>query len=127
MKYRAWNKQKKEWFDLERDYYGLDFEGNLINYYTSCGELMDDSEDYAEVSFFTGIKDRNDKEVYEGDILTIWCGVKQDNPYLVDDLRELYSEMNRDDGYLRITMIEVIGNKYEHPELLEGDNHVPSL
>ncbi|PLR84635.1 hypothetical protein CVD25_00955 [Bacillus canaveralius] len=67
---------------------------------------------------YTGLKDNNDVEIYEGDVCTIWMGVKQDKPYVVEDLRELYSDMNHADRYYRITRIEVIGNKYENPELM---------
>jgi hypothetical protein len=70
---------------------------------------------------FTGLHDKNGTPIYEGDICTIWMGVKQTNPYIVEDLRELYLEMNRDDGYLRITDIEVIGNIYSNPELLKEE------
>lgn len=69
---------------------------------------------------FTGLKDNNGKEIYEGDICTIWMGCKQDKPYLVEDMRELYADINNSDSYLRITEIEVIGNIHANPELIKG-------
>jgi hypothetical protein len=74
--------------------------------------------DPKSVGQFTGLNDNNDKDIYEGDVCTVWMGCKQDNPYVVEDLRELYLDMSHADHYYRITRIEVIGNIYENPELL---------
>jgi hypothetical protein len=69
---------------------------------------------------YTGSKDKNDTEIYEGDVLTIWIGgVKQERPEVVESLEELYLNFNRDDSYYRFSSCEVIGNVYETPELLE--------
>lgn len=69
---------------------------------------------------YTGLKDRNDKEIYEGDILQWWNGkeligdkkvVKPTdggwNPF-IDDIQT--------DGAWHF---EILGNIYENPELLE--------
>jgi len=81
----------------------------------------------AEKQQFTGFCDCKQtekypkgQEVYEGDILEIWVGRdKQDKYYLVEDIRELYLEMNRDDSYYRISKINVVGNKWQNPELIK--------
>lgn len=67
---------------------------------------------------FTNLLDENEKEIYEGDILNTWVsGYLQKIPYVVEDLRELYNEFNRDDGYYLMQRCEIIGNIYENPEL----------
>jgi len=67
-----------------------------------------------ELMQYTGLKDKNGKEIYEGDIA---------------QLRELTFQVYWDSrqtgfnvGSLLAEMIEVIGNIYENPELLEGKN-----
>jgi uncharacterized phage protein (TIGR01671 family) len=122
IKFRLWDSQKKKWYKnsdclLELD--GSITQIDVVNVY-------DDEEKYdfknrkdLVIMQYTGLKDQNSKEIYEGDICTIWMGSKQDNPYVVEDLRELYLDLNHVDRYYRITQIEVIGNIYENPELVQ--------
>lgn len=74
------------------------------------------------VGQFTGLRDRKGKKIFEGDIMKVWCGgTLQAKPYLVEDMKELYFEMMRDDRCLAINDCEIIGNVHDNPELMEGE------
>ncbi|MCO4645803.1 hypothetical protein Si021_00977 [Streptococcus infantarius subsp. infantarius] len=128
-KFRAWVKDEKRMLpvgDLDLDYKltYLD-EGNGYRYERDFDEI--------ELMQFTGIKDKNGKEIYDGDIVkfsdcdddvyvtpVVWdknyaCfGVSFSGKYPIsfDYLEEFYTELKD---------IEVVGNIYENPELLEGE------
>ena len=69
---------------------------------------------------FTGLYDKNGKEIYEGDIVECLRQVEDETPisHIVEikDIRFLPSEL----GGSNLISIEVIGNIYENPELLGG-------
>ena len=74
---------------------------------------------------FTGLKDKNGKEIYEGDIW-LMNGIKSQPMIVCFDNGKFISKstwgeyLKRDDGYTYWDFIdgEVIGNIYENPELL---------
>jgi len=106
IKFKIWDKGNDEWkiFNLK----GLHESG--VTYHL----------DYSKVCQFTGLKDKNGKEIYEGDIFQDdedgSCeSVEWDNEfggwstqawYSVGEFAQCASEL------------EVIGNIYENPELL---------
>ena len=110
-------------------------------YYAKSGEnhfiLLDtDNEDNYSivdpetVGQYTGLKDRNDKKIFEGDIVqwkdenfnnytsvVEWCGEKWNYPAF--DLAKHDYECNGLQYVHEDCIIEVIGTIYDNPELLE--------
>jgi len=114
IKFRAWDKKRKEWY-RESDpssptYYGFHIWGECT---MLAAPHLDDLQ-YLEVTQYIGLKDSNDKEIYEGDILRI-NDEPDSNVDSVDDITNI--------GYLkgfigRGRPVEIIGNVHENRELL---------
>ncbi len=134
MKYRIWLKKDKRFlleneFEAEKIY--LTHDGELVYCYAEkvnprlsivVTSYMDDDE--YEINEYTGLEDKDSKEIYEGDIIL------SDNPYtdkvLVNDRNNfvydaIYSESHSDLYGFSKYMIKIIGNIYENPELLEDE------
>ena len=137
-KFRAWDKHSKKMYSPEEiesiPNRSEEFEGviclvnnsqvkhNLTGRYTrleSCVEIMQ----------FTGLKDKNNKEIFEGDIVSCysWFDGMDNKP---EEKTNIVVEMKFDttisekwgggpDGVRRYEDIEVIGNIFENPELIK--------
>lgn len=91
--------------------------------YSSLGGLIKDGD--FEVMQYTGLKDKNGREIYEGDWLKIFGGVNSGRKCAVVWESEkacfrgngnfLWQYLDKFEG----VEFEVIGNIYENPELLE--------
>ena len=121
-KYRAWLKKEQKMDNeidhiswLEDEFYCI---GDGITYMVSAEDL--------ELMQSTGLKDKNDKEIFEGDILDYkgrkalvrWHGSYASFIYrFVDELQKRNTEWKP--LYLAYMKCEIIGNIYENPEFLE--------
>lgn len=121
-KYRAWDSWRKRMSVVDRIY--IDTEG--IRLYDDFGEYWRDFRDI-KLMQSTGLKDKNDKEIFEGDILDYkgrkalvrWHGSYASFIYrFVDELQNRNTEWKP--LYLAYMKCEIIGNIYENPELLEA-------
>jgi uncharacterized phage protein (TIGR01671 family) len=126
IRFRAWNVITKTMIDLKKITplaLNMDTDGLFIPF--SDGLLL---------MQYTGLKDKNGKEIYEGDILS--PGYTEDELFVVvfDDTKARFAEKRvskkypthagfiMDGSFLRTNMlsqkVEIIGNIYENPELL---------
>ena len=121
IKFRGWNKLSEQMQRVVR----------LDMFFTKYDEvvLMDDEGD-ANLYFldqvplmqYTGLKDENGEEIYEGDVVDCFAGEhhhgvwEHHKRYVVEfGWTECMWEM------LNCDLIEVLGNIYENPELLKGE------
>ncbi|XZL50377.1 YopX family protein [Clostridium perfringens] len=139
IKFKIWDKEQKKF--LEINWEGEDTrhtkgKANICYsdrvYVTLSGYVNEDGWPYevdADILQSTGLKDKNGKEIYEGDILIntnkskLNLGI-ENQKYLIlyralgFDLKPLFKGMALKFNY---TDLKLIGNIYENPELLEGE------
>lgn len=120
LKFRAWLKNEKKIYYVET----LDFDTKEA--YLCLAGLYEFNE--IELMQYTGLKDKNGVEIYEGDIVE-WCGNKMEI-FWGTDIGFGYGFCWRNvkgNSYYHESMTgfideyEVIGNIYENPELLKKE------
>lgn len=124
-RFRAWDKEFKEMVRVD----ALDFDGQIIKAtYKNVSVVKEDLKKYVLMQS-TGLRDKNGKEIFEGDILkvtnlSIWLEVVSFNKnkamFVSKEVKRkveetpLYDLFNTD-----IFEVEIIGNIHTNPELVE--------
>ena len=121
IKFRAYHKERKEIFEIA----SIDFEEKKAALMNGIIKLLNVDFKQFELLQYTGLKDENSKEIYEGDILffrdenTKYVVVWQDAAFIIKsiEIRKYSEEM----CWLDDTEIccEIVGNIYENKNLLE--------
>ena len=124
VRYRAWHKTwdelgkvKRIRFDGEGNVTTVLFEGKFLGVNTHVDEI--------ELMQSTGLKDKNGKEIFEGDIVKMAKDVYSEPTYyeVVRHRGGAYRLESKQHGcelWLRHTDCEVVGNVYENKELLDA-------
>jgi len=119
IKFRAWIKELNEIREVEY----INFWKKMISFPNKfCKEYYLNSDfDEIELMQYTGLKDKNNKEIYEGDIVTLHNG-KYKVIFNTEEarfvLRNDKFEMNIPFTNNNNERMEVLGNVYENLELL---------
>ncbi|MCK9369525.1 YopX family protein [Candidatus Dojkabacteria bacterium] len=128
IKFRAWDKvSSKMYFVYQMSFFwdgdrGADWNRGAI-------KLCEDTEDFSknnwkapgdiEIMQYTGLKDKNGKEIYEGDILKCGNVEKFEVKWIVTEHKCFVQYGYPDTHNFHCShWCEVIGNIYENPELI---------
>jgi uncharacterized phage protein (TIGR01671 family) len=132
IKFRIWDKQQKK-FHIDADW-GISLQGSFIIGFASHDSWNHDkgykinltSQDNMVVQQYTGVQDKNKKDVYDGDILRNQLNGNYCYVRWACDMEYAGWSLARPDepiGNLFLNKhyknLEVVGNIFENPELLK--------
>lgn len=131
-KFRVWDKNLKKFDDTNNYFIGYDGEVRYLTWNSEANKGpwgwyvgFRDKRDDVIIQFWTGLVDKNRKEIYEGDIVkgfgnTILSrGVYE---VIFDNLEIRFRRKLKNGSYHTTMLLEydLIGNIFENSELLEG-------
>lgn len=122
IKFRAFDKKLKKVLKVKE----IDFDNRIVTLEISESAIKKIPFEDVELLQYTGVKDKNGKEVYDGDVFihtgqkfeVIWYSTRfigiDHKDYAITDGYCCYVDCQYKDGS---SSIEVIGNVYDNPEL----------
>jgi uncharacterized phage protein (TIGR01671 family) len=127
IKFRAWDKVQNKLFHFDRQWFDSEYSSlafHIVEEEDIGGySLPFDSDEIEAVMQYTGLKDRNGVEIYEGDIVEIEgerLEVRYEAPSF--DCHPLHvsgeNQLAWATGHMKGNLAEVVGNIHESPESL---------
>ena len=117
LKFRAWSNENNRYCDFVT----LDESRRWIGWIMSSGTYLTTID--VNLEQYTGLKDKNNKEIYEGDIVEYDWYVISDKPAYRVKEQVVFDDMGARLGNDRIrncSNVEIIGNIHENADLLGG-------
>lgn len=122
-KFRVWDNDKRKYDENKLDYFICCYEGVVYESHASVfDDLTESKKGHYTLEQCTGLKDKNGRLIYEGDIVKDDEGfidlVKYDEVcgmFKIEFTKADISDFERDMSW----ELEVIGNIHENPELVE--------
>jgi hypothetical protein len=120
IRFRAWHENMKQYFlNLF-----IDFSGNIGVWNNEESEIDFSLYPFLVLEQFTGLLDKNGKEIYEGDILksdtykVVWVIFWNDTSARLE-VKDANGLLPAELCYINLQIHYVIGNIHENPELLK--------
>ena len=128
-KFMVWDKKSKKMRKL--DSIAFDDKGNIKLINAWGYDIIEDKdiivrrETQYKLLQYTGFKDRNDKEIYEGHIVRSFVPNRDESGAIIDyndEITVFRDIRTAPEQFVFLTEPQIIGNIFENPELMEKVN-----